>query len=243
MAHGAPWQRFAITALLGGLRQNSPQLLPSQRTIVLTMDADDEEWAPLKCEFDLVINSHLLELAAADPYYIKLSLGRFVAREMGPRDRLLYLDYDHLSMGTVDVPTCAPGEIWVSSESDQLGRSPNTSLILADANTLAAVCGEWHQSYKDLRETVSVRHREEIAFGLSAARAGVRLRPVPKTLQGCWASVPNECGLFHYGGTSTQATFLKSAMMNIASRTAKPMPASEAASSLLQLFLLTHGCT
>lgn len=168
------------------------------------------------------------ELKDDDKYYVQMGLADLFGL-LPPNDRVLSLDYDHIVLHPTTLwSRVRSSDILVSSEitrdlgpsinltvarpchSDILPqRHLNISLIHGKAKDLHMIGKQWRQAYLDLHPVVAVRNRIEIAFSLAVERAAVIAHPCDPLLQANFALPQLNSCLFHYGGESSGAKYLK----------------------------------
>ncbi len=184
-------------------------------------------WFELGCSNNVKIEFMAMETRQDDRYYIQLGLCHVIG-SLRSHEYLLALDYDHLVLDPVRFPFALPRwGISVSSETSDTFELDLTcqstsltqiqmpkkhfgaSLIFGNSSELKDVAEFWHESYDDLRQQVSARHRVELALGLAAERAKVQVLPCPIQVQANFALPTLDCCLFHYGGESTSAFIMK----------------------------------
>lgn len=192
-----------------------------------TMHAFSDELQCPIIDFDVGVHD--------DPYFTKLLLLRkFFENSTNANDLILYLDYDHICRGNIDIPPINAHQVFVSSETHALGSyineamidnserhkldytHYNTSLILGITSTLRQAIQGWESAYLSNLRRISSRYREEIAFALSVVNSGLELCPVSTGLQGNWEFPNPSCKLFHYGGERSQAREIKNYIRSIA---------------------------
>lgn len=231
------WQSLPSRMLLRGMRPalERPEqeidwqlvfICPSRIGRTAMRAFSDELQCPI-IDFDVGVHD--------DPYYTKLLLlQKFFENSTNANDLVLYLDYDHICRGDIDIPPIENHQVFVSSETHALGRyidetmidnadrcklnhtHYNTSLILGMASTLRQAIQGWEVAYLSNLRKISARYREEIAFALSAANSGLQLRPVSTDFQGNWEFPNPSCKLFHYGGDRSQAREIKGYIRSVA---------------------------
>lgn len=173
----------------------------------------------------------------ADKYYVKLLLKEFVENTGDEDDHILYLDYDHVVRSEIHLPSIKEGELYVGSEVkplsavvDQSLFSPsdmsillnthyNASLIYGTNRTFRKAVDRWLNLYEECLGKVAARYVEEIAFFLSARRAGCYVASIPLEVQSGWQMSTSECSLFHYGGEHHLAIAIKQSLALLSNKT------------------------
>ncbi len=158
-----------------------------------------------------------------DPYYVKIIISKFILEsDLNNIDGVLYLDYDHYCLSSINLPIIRDGIVYVSSEVSPLnaddiklnllgGKHYNTSLIWSNPKTLRIAMQHWDACYWSLSSKVPERYLEEIAFSLAAITAGCDLVPISTTIQSNWYVGYTTSSLFHYGGEHPMARLVKMA--------------------------------
>lgn len=165
-----------------------------------------------------------------DPYAVKFLLSNFVQGEGTVFDNILYLDPDHI---VLDSFSLIPQEraLYVSSEvqhlrnfllNDEYNLSGNilsedalhynTSLIYGKRDCWLRALDACPDKYIRIKNFVSFRHREELAFCFSAITAGLELIPVSVSTQSYFGRVDKRCKIFHYGGEYHETHRIKRAI-------------------------------
>jgi hypothetical protein len=163
-----------------------------------------------------------------DPYFVKFLLSDFINTENLNIDYLFYLDPDHIIRDKFKLDLIED-EIVVSSEIIKSETySPklnflyptydtnyfNTSFIYGKVRILREVCKVWKETYLRIKDIIHYRHREEVAFSLSAFEKGIKLKPVKPQIQSNYKVIDNSWKLFHYGGDSKRAIEIKKKFEN-----------------------------
>jgi hypothetical protein len=191
-------------------------------------------WPPTNACAETLSDYRILEIPQArhvDPYAAKMVLASFVSTLPGDAE-ILYLDYDHVCLapfhpgfpfrdavrvgsrvGTLRLAD-GPGTPVRATDLKILlaGRQINTSLLHARCSTLRDATRSWEVAYEGLAGIADPRFHEEIAFFVSAAKAGIEVRPVAPRVQAEWSDAETDAQLFHYGGDSSESLALKQAL-------------------------------
>ena len=187
-------------------------------------DQYDQYFEPLQDRVSLrFFETQFLE---HDRYYVKLGLVDLV-EQLSPQDQFLYIDYDHLVLGALDLDFNEQHTILVSSELKELEEGVsatisksatlaakvtrphyNNSLIFSSVATMRRVAVAWEGMYRKL-DYLPPEQREEIAFCTAAEAVGEQLIPAPSHVQEHFRDDCQASALFHYGGSSEQSLRLK----------------------------------
>ena len=160
-----------------------------------------------------------------DPYYTKTLLIDTADRWLPTGGHALYLDYDHIAQGPVELPALEPGEVMLGSEPVRRKRKTEedvrysyfpdafaTSLIWASTESWRRVLRCWRPAYAAVAHE-DLRHREEIAFRVAMTEAGLTARAAPLPVEGGFFSGSAAGALFHYGGEDPAARAAKAMLL------------------------------
>jgi hypothetical protein len=162
------------------------------------------------------------ETRSDDRYFVQLFLID-IFKEVGESDTVTCFDYDHLMLYPESFPFSDSEVIMVSSEIRAIipsGVLPmfdkqtelaqlNTSFLFGKSSTLLQIGRHWRSAYDELYPLSDRRHLTEIAFGLAALRAGVKVSPCSDSIQGNFVNSNQRCVAFHYGGETPGALRMK----------------------------------
>lgn len=139
-----------------------------------------------------------------DPYRAKFLIKNFLESDCTDRDYLCYVDPDHVIFEKPSFPNIPENTLFISSEAQQAhkraGEFYNTSIIYGRFSTLKTVAQGWHEEYYSIMPFTPFRHREELAFILSAKKMRIISSPLPISVQGNLSVAELACQFFHYGG-------------------------------------------
>ena len=172
-----------------------------------------------------------------DKYYIQLGVTE-VFEQVDAEDLVLYLDYDHVVLDPAKFTYFSKkSAVEVSSEVNQRtlielrdhinkgenntdlpSRHLNTSLIYGQASELQKIGSHWVKAYNDLALLVPIRNRTELAFTLAAELARVTVLPCDSVIQANFAEPNSACCVFHYGGDSSSALFMKNLLITLSDK-------------------------
>jgi hypothetical protein len=162
--------------------------------------------------------------ASKDRYKTKLLLINHVIKHEEDSEYLLYLDPDHLVLKDFSCFFRVRDCLIVSSEQNDLekeisgyriNKHHNTSLIYGDMKKWRRIVNHWEYYYDEIRNVTSFRHKEEIAFTISALSNEIDLTLASKAFQsGFHNNTINTC-LFHYGGDYYYSKKIKRYMKDI----------------------------
>ncbi|MCD4755628.1 MAG: hypothetical protein K8R75_07470 [Deltaproteobacteria bacterium] len=165
-----------------------------------------------------------------DKYYVKFVIQRYLlSNSFNDVSGILYLDFDHICLRSINLPELHEDIVFVSSEVTPLvemlgsaniprilwglnGKHYNNSIIWAVPETFKKVAKRWSAAYRRLSSAIPLRYLEEVAFSLAAFEAGCTLVPVSPTVQGNWHIGVLDCSMFHYGGEHPLAEATKSSL-------------------------------
>lgn len=165
-----------------------------------------------------------------DPYKNKFLIQSFIQKHKNYSQGILYLDPDHVFLNKISLPSNKKG-LFVSSEVSTVSFDfrdqveillphhtflhYNTSLIYGQVDNWLKAGRNWESTYEEIKQFVQVRHREEIAFSLSACLSNIPLLPVSTFIQSNFKLFETNSTLFHYGGESNEARIIKSCLKDI----------------------------
>lgn len=139
-----------------------------------------------------------------DPYRAKFLIKKFLDSDSTYHDYLCYVDPDHVVFEKPSFPQIPESTLFISSEAqpahERAGEFYNTSIIYGRFSTMKTVAQGWHEEYYSIMPFTSFRHREELAFVLSAKKMRVISSPLPASVQGNLSVAELACQFFHYGG-------------------------------------------
>jgi hypothetical protein len=163
------------------------------------------------------------KFASDDPYVVKFFLSSFIKQEGEQFENILYLDPDHIVVKEFNF-TAKDETLYISSEvktlndivspdnkilTDNIKYHYNTSLIYGNRNSWLRALECWIDNYNLIKNSVTYRYREEVAFCLSAILAGINIIPVSTSMQSYFGNVNKKCRLFHYGGEYSESRSIK----------------------------------
>ncbi len=208
-----------LVGFINSLKKNYSSYYANWRIVIITPEQFQNE------KIKIVISGKNIEFAKVKSpgfkniYLYKTILGDFVASNFSPDEEILYLDYDHICFGMINLPKIMDNEIYTSSEhhhlfldllpdkyrSTKIDFHCNTSLIYSRANSIIKISSDWKRIGMDFETS---GNSDEIAFTLSAIINDINLKFVSPSIQSNWLNL-SQAPLFHYGGHTSYALELK----------------------------------
>lgn len=155
-----------------------------------------------------------------DPYRAKYLLKYFIEEAPIKNSHVLYLDPDHIVLNEVILDET--NTMYVSSEVKNITDTflitsnydihYNTSIIFSRVEILKKVTENWLEQYDQIKNRIDVRFREEIAMGLATKLSKIDVRPFEQRIQCTIDSLECKSIFCHYGGTSSEAQYIKSCL-------------------------------